>query len=437
MRTRAWTILCLVATLASAAALSCQIGINPDDDDAAPDLLRAEPSSIDFGDVAAGSSQIERFELFNETGTLVTLTRLSITQGADAFQFVTPPEDGYQLDTGASRVINVRFAPDEEDESDGTVVLSTDHPDYPTVEVALHGCSLPGGCGGGDDDDTADDDDSGDDDDTGGQCGSISVTPSSVNFGTVTVGSSSQQLVSIANVGSEDLDVTSATVTGGAFGASGFTPPVILSPSDSTTVQVSFSPTSSGTATGSLVIASCDAAQPQVTVPLEGTGDEGCNPNCDPRIEVTPTSIDFGTVTGLASESLTVTNVGVDPLHLTAVTGCSSTAGGTVSVASGNTTATIPPGASEYFTIQWTPGEMFPGQGCLDALGQGQNVLTIQSDATNAPIVSVDLEGCCDAATGGMFCSYADLIDLLMCMDSAGCGDAVSALFYCAFGIPC
>ena len=278
-----------------------------------------------------------------------------------------------------------------------------------------------GGGGGGSDDDDAgeDDDDAGQDDDDAGQ-DDDDAGPDGPEDDLPCDGSV--------------IDIWTVTASSGDFGYQGITPPTTLQAGGSLQFSARFEPTVAGTINGSLTIGSCDG---EATITLTGTGEDECDP-CTPDIEVTPGSIDFGTLTGgSATASFTVSNTGVDPLHLTSISGTSSVAGGTVSIVAGNTTATIQPGSVEYFTIEWMPGELFPGQGCLDALGSGTAWITINSDDPDEATVLIDLDGCCDAATGGSFCTYGALVTLLMCMSSAPCGDPLTALLYCTLGLPC
>lgn len=101
----------------------------------------------------------------------------------------------------------------------------------------------------------------------------ISVTPGSVDFGSVDVGSSASQKITVSNAGSDDLTVTDVSLSGadaGEFGESegGFT----LPPGDTRDVTVSFSPTSDGAKSADLLVESNDPDTPIASVSLTGTG---------------------------------------------------------------------------------------------------------------------------------------------------------------------
>ena len=443
---RSLALLAVVSLAACLLVLACTPGLNPEYEGTS-DEVRAEPTSIDFGYVEVESSTLERFEVINATAGTVTLRSVTVSGDTDVFALVSPPEEDFALTTGQERTINVSFAPTSTSEFEGTVVVETDHADYPTLEVALVGCGDPDGCGGTDDDDTGGgdddtseaDDDTGDDDtgddDTGDECGTIDLDPSSIVFPATEIGQTVTEDVTISNTGSAELEITSINTSTIDFGYQGISTPTTIQPGGSLQFSAKFTPQSAGTISGTLTVSSCDGDE---EVELQGEGEEGCGLSCQPDIEVTPMDIDFGTITGgSAVASFSLSNTGIDPLHLSSVTGTTSVAGGVVSIAAGDTTATIQPGGTEYYTVEWVGGELFPGNGCLDALSTTDDFVTIHSDDPDEATVLVALDGCCDAATGGTFCTYGDLVSLLMCMSTAPCSDPLTAILYCTLGLPC
>jgi Abnormal spindle-like microcephaly-assoc'd, ASPM-SPD-2-Hydin len=96
----------------------------------------------------------------------------------------------------------------------------------------------------------------------------LSVTPSSLSFGSVTLNTSSTLSVTLRNTGNSPVSVT-AGVTGAGFSMSPLQG--TLSPGQSGPVVVQFDPSSAGAATGSLRIQT-NAENPLVMVPLTGTG---------------------------------------------------------------------------------------------------------------------------------------------------------------------
>jgi hypothetical protein len=95
----------------------------------------------------------------------------------------------------------------------------------------------------------------------------LSVTPSSLSFGSVTLNTASTLSVTLKNTGNSPVTGT-AGVTGAGFSMS----PVqgTLYPGQSSTMVVRFDPSSAGAATGRLTIQT-NAENPLVIVPLTGT----------------------------------------------------------------------------------------------------------------------------------------------------------------------
>jgi len=105
----------------------------------------------------------------------------------------------------------------------------------------------------------------------------ISVSPTSKNFGDVTVGSSSAaQTFTVSNVGTANLVIGTITITG--TGADQFAKQndncsgQTIAPDSSATLQVVFSPTSTGAKSATLNIPSNDPDEATVTVPMSGNG---------------------------------------------------------------------------------------------------------------------------------------------------------------------
>lgn len=80
----------------------------------------------------------------------------------------------------------------------------------------------------------------------------LNATPSAVNFGSVAVGSTSSQNVTLANTGSGSASISSASFSGPGFSVDGLSTPLTLSSSQSAMFAVGFAPTSAGTANGNI-----------------------------------------------------------------------------------------------------------------------------------------------------------------------------------------
>jgi fibronectin type 3 domain-containing protein len=92
-----------------------------------------------------------------------------------------------------------------------------------------------------------------------------------LNFGNVNVSSSGSQNVTLSNAGNSNVMVSQVMVSGAGFNAGGAAAGLILSPGQSTAVNVTFAPSTSGTASGSVIVSS-NATNSPATIGLTGTG---------------------------------------------------------------------------------------------------------------------------------------------------------------------
>jgi hypothetical protein len=184
----------------------------------------------------------------------------------------------------------------------------------------------------------------------------VTLSSQSEDFGSVQIGStSSQQMLTVMNVGNAPLTVTSVT-TSGTFAQTNNCNTSVLQNEDCTIV-LTFSPTAAGTQTGSLTIASNATGSPQ-TVSLTGVGVAA--------FTVVP-----------SSPTLTVSTVGQStgtPIQLSSQTGFTGTVSLTCSVQfAGQGSATDPPTCS-----------LSPTQVQLSGTGTVNSTLTVVT-STSSP----------------------------------------------------
>jgi hypothetical protein len=144
----------------------------------------------------------------------------------------------------------------------------------------------------------------------------IAVTPTSINFGTIPVGTySPPETITVTNNGNADLIINNIDFSG--TDASQFlifsidTTSQIIPPGESASGTVVFGPTSAGDKSARLRIHSNDPCDPWAYVNLSGTG--VYDPSYQPDINVVPEAINFGLVqtwTQSPPRTVTVTNNG-------------------------------------------------------------------------------------------------------------------------------
>lgn len=176
-----------------------------------------------------------------------------------------------------------------------------------------------------------------------------SVTPSSINFGSQQMQTtSSSQTITVQNTGTLDLTVTNVQVTGD-FSIVSNSCPSSLASQATCSIQVAFTPTATGMRTGTVGVL-CNVPSGEFLVTLEGTG------TAPASVVLSPGSLSFGpeeigktaaaqyvTISNTGSSAASLSNVNVSGDFLLA----SNTCGTTIAVASGCTVAvTFKPTAS-------------------------------------------------------------------------------------------
>jgi hypothetical protein len=230
----------------------------------------------------------------------VTISTVHIT-GPDAADFgegAMCPVNPDQLAAGASCQIYVSFSPDSAGQKTATLEIGDDAGDSPQ-SVPLSGVGT---------------------DSLGPPAASVS--PASLSFGEETLNTKSNaQAVTLSNAGPGPLTISTFHLDGPdaaefAQGADCPVTPDSLASGASCTIYVSFTPTSEGSKSASLVIGDNDPNGSQ-TVALSGTGILGAG---DPTL--TPASVTFPARTvGSTSDAQaeTVTNPGPGPLAISTV----------------------------------------------------------------------------------------------------------------------
>jgi beta-galactosidase len=99
----------------------------------------------------------------------------------------------------------------------------------------------------------------------------LNASVTSLSFGSVTVSTNSVQTVTFTNAGTGNVTISSVSVSGPGFNASGLSSGTIIAPGQSATLNATFDPASSGSATGSIDVAS-NATSGNAVISLAGTG---------------------------------------------------------------------------------------------------------------------------------------------------------------------
>ena len=255
--------------------------------------LSVSATSFAFGSVTVGNSADQTLTVTN-TGNadLSVFTLGSVNPLGAPFELVAG-QDGCSNQTltpATSCTVVVRYTPASIGIHNDSFDIPSDDPDTASVTISVSGTGDPV------------------------PMPNLSVSATSLAFGTVTLGNSADQTLTVTNTGNADLSVfalgtanplgTPFELVAGQDGCSNQT----LTPSTSCTVVVRYAPASIGIHNDSFDIPSDDPDTASVTVNVSGTGD----PVPIPNLSVSATSLAFGTVTlgNSADQTLTLTNTG-------------------------------------------------------------------------------------------------------------------------------
>ena len=220
----------------------------------------------------------------------------------------------------------------------------------------------------------------------------IAVSPTAIDFGAVTVGTSDTANVNIANAGSAELMVNSLALSGSTDFSlpSAPTTPFTVAANTSVNVTVEYAPFDEGTDNGSLEIASDSLGEELVAVSLTGTGIPVVVEEC--VASVSPASIAFGSVEidSTMTLSTTISNDG----------GASCTVNATVIDVGGFTLASassfmLAPGGSADVDVTYAPAVVGDdsGQLVLNVASPADTItVPLSGSGIEAPVEVLDLD---------------------------------------------
>ncbi|MBI5215150.1 MAG: choice-of-anchor D domain-containing protein [Ignavibacteriae bacterium] len=169
----------------------------------------------------------------------------------------------------------------------------------------------------------------------------FSATPDSLAFGLVNVNTTKRDSITVTNLGSSTMSITSVSSSNNQF----LVTPLngSIASLSSKKFYITFYPTTGGAKTGNIIFTS-NSISVKDTIRVDGTG-------ALPQFSIDSSTSSFGNVTvgHTAYDTLTVTNTGTATLNITNV----STSN--VRFLISPTTATLAPSASQLFIVAFTP----------------------------------------------------------------------------------
>jgi P pilus assembly chaperone PapD len=304
--------------------------------------LSLSATALNFGNVLVNGSSTQAVTMKNSGQTDVQVTQVGVSGGGFSASGVAAP---VTIPAGQSVALQAKFAPTAAGPVTGAITVTSDALNS-TSTVALSGTAVAA-------------------------MYTMSLSPASVNFGSVSVGSSATQNVQLSNTGNSSVTLVQVVAGGSGISVSGVTTPVTIAPSQSVALTVKYSPTTSGTTTGSVTVVN-DLGVNAVEA-VSGTGVQA-------GITLTPASASFGSVvTGNTnSQTIQIKNSGTANLTISQAT----ITGAGFSLSGLSLPQTLTPGQSGSFNVQYAP----------KAAGAVSGSVSILSNAPNSP-ATVALSG--------------------------------------------
>jgi Abnormal spindle-like microcephaly-assoc'd, ASPM-SPD-2-Hydin len=209
---------------------------------ATPATLAAIPVSLSFTDVEMGKNQTQTETVQNTGGSNATISGIAATGSGFSVSGASTP---VTLSPGQTTSFTVTFAPQSSGNFTGSVSI-TSNASNPNLSVSLSGSAI------------------------GSSSGQLSVSPSTIAVGNVTVGNSGSKTGTLTATGASVV-VSSADVGSSEFSISGLSFPVTLAAGQSATFTVTFTPQSSGAASTTASFTNNGTNSPALAT-LTGTG---------------------------------------------------------------------------------------------------------------------------------------------------------------------
>ncbi len=205
--------------------------------------LSLSSNTLAFGNIAVGQTKDLSLAVSNTGSAALTVNTMQVS--GVGFSLVSPSTP-FTVQPGGSQTVTVRCAPASAALLAGTVTISSNDPNSP-ASISLSGTGVAAATP------------------------AIGVNPTSLNFGTVTVGQTKDMTVALSNTGSGQLTVSALAASTG-FLVTAPVAPVNIASGGSSNVTVRFVPTTATAMTGTLIITSNDPKNSALIVSLSGTG---------------------------------------------------------------------------------------------------------------------------------------------------------------------
>jgi len=205
-----------------------------------PEILLPEidviPTSLDFSTVSIGSPQTRQITIVNmgegELNGTLTLVQ-------DSTVYTMQPQGDFVLQSDDTLLVETTFTPQSESIYTGHIQINSDDPENSDIFVNLTGVG------------------------TAIPVPALTISSSSLNFGTILSTSSSQQQITLSSTGNDTLKISSISFNLGVYHVDATTPLELL-PGSSQILTITFQPDGAGTFNGDMTLISNSPSTPDV-----------------------------------------------------------------------------------------------------------------------------------------------------------------------------
>jgi len=316
----------------STISLAIILGLLPANGAAATSQLTCTPTTLPFGATIVGQPKTLQVAMTNSGPSSITVSSMTLDDSEFSISGLTMP---LVIAAGQSVDVSVNFTPASAGWKGARLTIIS-NASIPILRLQAGG--------------------------SGVASQPVSASPASALFGQVGVGTSSTIAVVLTNTRPWNMCLTKLQTRGSGFSTSGPSFPLTLPAGKSATLNVTFTPQSSGAAAGSISISGVE-----LTIPLAGTG----STSATGQLIINPGSTNFGNVMvgTTTTQPITLAASGASVIVSSAASSSSQFV-----LDGASFPLTIPPGQNLSFNVAFTP----------QASGNATGTLSFVSNASDA-----------------------------------------------------
>ena len=193
----------------------------------------------------------------------------------------------------------------------------------------------------------------------------LQFSPASLKFGSVTVGQSETQLITLTNTGQASVTVSAIQVGDSEFSVSGLQLPIVLAAAQTISVNVAFAPTQKGWSGGTITFTN-NSSNPNLGLTVVGTGVTSAS------VSAAPANLSFGQIAvgNSATLPVAITNTGSWKVTVSGI----QTSGSGFSASGPQLPVVLRPGQSISVNVAFAPQAAGASGGSILMSGTGLNV---------------------------------------------------------------